>query len=201
MPHAREGMSSTREDAGSDRALATASFWDGLPPATSRALAGGQVALRPPIEGRVLGPRRVSSADGLVAGGPEARAGLLPIRMSHSGRIRGGATSRSRSSRGGAGARRSPLSPCMQMVDRTEVTVAAYSRCVAVGGMRATPRLHGDARCAVRPSRPPGEPTSAWDSSRHVLPRGLAVDCRPRRSGSSRRAAPSSGPIPVGRRL
>jgi len=115
-------------------------FWDGLADPSSAALAGGAVALRPPLEGRVrvpggsftMGSSGLDLERALVACQHEVLGVLCNEERLHAMLV----------------AEQPPhevtLSP--YAIDRTEVTVVAYSRCVAAGACPAPARGTQDAR-------------------------------------------------------
>ena len=102
-------------------------FWAGLPPAAASAAASGTVALRPPVDGRILIPGGTftmgSTEEGLRLIGALCQHEPLGMRCDDEHLKRHFLAE--------VAAHRVTLSS--YAIDRTEVTVAAYGRCVAAG--------------------------------------------------------------------
>jgi sulfatase modifying factor 1 len=136
--------------------IALHAFWDGLPPASSRAHARGEVALRPQLEGRVPMP----GGSFVMGSSPdELKRALASCESEQLGAVcdddRFKVTFLAEAPAHGV-----TLSP--YAIDRTEVTVAAYARCVAAGACtRPTQGTHDP-----RFNRPDLPVTSVdWDAA------------------------------------
>jgi sulfatase modifying factor 1 len=110
-------------------------FWDGLPPASPRAVARGDVALRAPLEGRVTIP---GGSFKMGSSPLDIQRAMLSCKGEQLG-VHCESEAITAGLRAEAWAHEVTLSP--YAIDRTEVTVAEYARCVA-GGV-CTPPTRG----------------------------------------------------------
>jgi sulfatase modifying factor 1 len=121
--------------------IALHTFWDGLPPAASRTEAGGEVALRPPLEGRVVMP----GGSFVMGSSPlEIQRAMLSCQSEQLGVHCEESMEIKQDLRSEAPAHEVTLSP--YAIDRTEVTVAAYARCVSASVCPAPTRGVHDPR-------------------------------------------------------
>jgi sulfatase modifying factor 1 len=123
------------------RPIPLQTFWAGLPPATSSAEARGEVALRPPLEGRIAMP----GGSFVMGSSPlEIERAMLSCKSEQLGVHCEESAEIQHELRAEAPTHEVTLSP--YAIDRTEVTVAAYARCVSAGACRAPTRGTHDPR-------------------------------------------------------
>jgi len=122
------------------RPIATHAFWDGLPGASTHPAARGEVVLRLPLEGRVAIP----GGSFVMGSSPlEIQRAVLSCRGEQLGVLCDAERVGSQFKAEGP-PHEVTLSP--YALDRTEVTVARYGRCVATGACIAPTRGAHDAR-------------------------------------------------------